>query len=307
MAEQPREPPEDRSELADLAAGLGAHLRRRKAAGKRRISDSKAAEPTPESVQGGLQIPPGGVQSGPDEGSSRKDAAASKEWLIPQPPPLSSPRSTLPNSARSAAESMARGVRDQAKACADLAQLQLGVAACTACGLCSTRTQTVFSDGSGKARLMFVGEAPGAEEDARGVPFVGRAGALLTDILTKGMGLERADVYICNVLKCRPPDNRDPTEAEKLTCTPWLDRQIELVDPEVIVPLGRHAANHVLGTELPMGRLRGQVFERNGRKVVPTFHPAYLLRSPSMKKECWKDIQLAMGLLGLEPPGKPMR
>jgi len=176
------------------------------------------------------------------------------------------------------------------------------VAACTACGLCRTRTQTVFSDGSRKARLMFVGEAPGAEEDARGVPFVGRAGALLTDILTKGMGLARADVYIANVLKCRPPENRDPSEAEKLTCTPWLDRQIELVDPQVIIPLGRHAANHVLGTDLPMAKLRGQVFERNGRNVVPTFHPAYLLRSPSMKKECWKDIQLAMGLLGLKQP-----
>jgi uracil-DNA glycosylase family 4 len=300
VPEQPREPPDERSELADLAAGLGAHLKRNKAAGKRRVRAPKASEAAAPAPRGGLQVPP---RSQPAPERVRPD----KGLLIPVPPPLSSPRSTLPNPARSAAEAMARGVRDQAKACKDLAELQRGVAACTACGLSSTRTQTVFADGSGKARLMFVGEAPGAEEDARGVPFVGRAGQLLTDILTKGMGLARADVYICNVLKCRPPENRDPTEAEKLTCTPWLDRQIELVDPEVIVPLGRHAANHVLGTELPMGKLRGQVFERNGRKVVPTFHPAYLLRSPSMKKECWKDIQLAMGLLGLEPPGKTER
>ena len=291
------EPPDEQRELADLAAGLGAHLRRRKSAGKRRVRAAQAPSAAPKAPQGALQVParaqPAADKAVPDKG-----------LLIPKPPPLSSPRSTLPNPARAAAEAMAKGVREQAKACVDLAQLQRGVAACTACGLCSTRTQTVFSDGTGKARLMFVGEAPGAEEDARGVPFVGRAGQLLTDILTKGMGLARADVYICNVLKCRPPENRDPTEAEKLTCTPWLDRQIELMDPAVIVPLGRHAANHVLGTELPMGKLRGQVFERNGRKVVPTFHPAYLLRSPSMKKECWKDIQLAMGLLGLLPPGK---
>ena len=175
-----------------------------------------------------------------------------------------------------------------------------GVAACTACGLCATRTQTVFADGSESARVMFIGEAPGADEDATGVPFVGRAGKLLSDIVEKGMGLSRAQVYIANVLKCRPPENRDPTPAEKRVCTPWLDRQIELVDPQVLIPLGRHAANHVLGTDLPMGRLRGRVHELGRRKVVPTFHPAYLLRSPGMKKECWADIQLAMGILGLK-------
>ena len=179
--------------------------------------------------------------------------------------------------------------------------LRSAVAVCTECGLCSTRTQTVFADGSPKARVMFIGEAPGAEEDARGVPFVGRAGKLLSDIIEKGMGLSRAEVYIANVLKCRPPENRDPSVAEKLVCTPWLDRQIELIDPQVLIPLGRHAANHVLGTDLPMGRLRGRVHDLGGRKVVPTFHPAYLLRSTGMKKECWADIQLAMGVLGLRP------
>ena len=178
-------------------------------------------------------------------------------------------------------------------------QLAAAVAGCTACELCHTRTQTVFSAGSGSAGVMFVGEAPGQNEDEQGLPFVGRAGALLTDIITKGMGLAREQVYIANVLKCRPPDNRDPSPSEKALCTAWLDRQIELVAPRVIVPLGRHAANHVLGRDSSMGALRGQVHERAGRKVVPTFHPAYLLRSPSEKKECWKDIQLAMRELNL--------
>ena len=296
MAERPADPSEngaseDAQELADLAAALESHLKRRRAAGVRRVSQREAPKESRKEPQ-----------PRPQTSGSPAPSRLPEKWLVPTASPQAAARAAAPNAARSAAESLAKDVRERADACKDLQELQVAVAACTACGLCRTRTQTVFSDGSRKARLMFVGEAPGAEEDARGVPFVGRAGALLTDILTKGMGLERADVYIANVLKCRPPDNRDPSEAEKLTCTPWLDRQIALVDPQVIIPLGRHAANHVLGTDLPMARLRGQVFERNGRKVVPTFHPAYLLRSPSMKKECWKDIQLAMGLLGLKSP-----
>jgi DNA polymerase len=119
------------------------------------------------------------------------------------------------------------------------------------------------------------------------------------------MGLAREEVYIANVLKCRPPGNRDPTAAEKATCTPWLERQIELANPAVLVPLGKHAANFLLGLspETPMGSTRGKVHLRHGRTLVPTFHPAYLLRSPSEKKECWRDIQVAMGVLGIEPPG----
>ena len=120
--------------------------------------------------------------------------------------------------------------------------------------------------------------------------------------MQKGMGLRRDEAFICNVLKCRPPDNRDPSPMEKLTCTPWLDRQIEMVEPEVIIALGRHAAGHLLGRDDTIGRMRGRVHERDGRKVVATYHPAYLLRSPGMKKECWKDIQLAMDLLDLKRP-----
>jgi len=192
--------------------------------------------------------------------------------------------------------------RALARGAATLEELRAVVAACTACELCETRTQTVFADGDGSRRVLFVGEAPGAEEDARGVPFVGPAGRLLTDIIVKGMRLAREEVYIANVLKCRPPGNRDPRPGEKELCTPFLDRQIELVDPRVIIPLGRHAAGHLLGTDAPLGKLRGRVHPYRGRVVVPTYHPAYLLRSPQMKSECWKDIQLAMAELGLPPP-----
>ena len=152
---------------------------------------------------------------------------------------------------------------------------------------------------------MFVGEAPGAEEDLRGVPFVGPAGQLLTDIVEKGMGLARSEVVIANVLKCRPQGNRDPQAHEKELCTPWLDRQIELVDPEILIPLGRHASNHLLGLDASMGSLRGRVHMRGERKVVPTYHPAYLLRDPSQKRHTWADIQLAMREMGLAPPGGP--
>jgi DNA polymerase len=151
---------------------------------------------------------------------------------------------------------------------------------------------------------MFIGEAPGANEDAQGVPFVGKAGQLLTDIITKGMRLARADVYIANVLKCRPPDNRDPTPAEKAMCTPWLDRQIELVGAELLIPLGLHAAQHLLESKESIGRLRGRLAWRRGRKVVPTFHPAFLLRSPEQKPACWQDIQVALRELGLPIPGR---
>jgi DNA polymerase len=194
--------------------------------------------------------------------------------------------------------------RARAAACGTLAELRARVAACTACGLARTRTQTVFGDGSERARLLFVGEAPGENEDRAGVPFVGAAGRLLTDIIEKGMRLARAEVYIANVLKCRPPGNRDPEPEEKALCTPFLDRQIELIDPAVIVTLGLHAAQHVLRSTLSMGRLRNRVHAWNGRKVVATYHPAFLLRTPSAKKDCWQDIQLAMRELGLplSPP-----
>jgi uracil-DNA glycosylase len=216
------------------------------------------------------------------------------------PEPIREP-SRPPAPAPVAVEAGVKELRERAASIADLASLQAAVAECKACSLCETRTQTVFSAGQGR-RVMFVGEAPGFHEDQQGEPFVGPAGQLLTDILEKGMGLQRDEVTIANVLKCRPPENRDPSPEEKALCTAWLDRQIELTDPEVIIPLGRHAANHLLGTQDSMGRLRGKVHLRGGRKVIPTYHPAFLLRSPQMKKDCWQDIQLALVELGLAPP-----
>ena len=270
------------SERGRLAAGLRAHLARRRAMGQRRVSPA---------------APPSHPEPPPALGEVREDRPAAA--AVAPAPGTSSPDRPVSTSAESPAGSPAA----LAPGCEDLDALREAVAGCTACGLCEGRTQTVFADGSGSARVMFAGEAPGFHEDRQGVPFVGKAGQLLTDIITKGMGLQRQDVYIANVLKCRPPENRDPSAEEKRLCTPWLDRQIELVDPAVIIPLGRHAANHILNSETSMGRLRGRVHGLGGRKVVPTYHPAYLLRNPGGKKECWQDIQLAMKELGLSPPG----
>ena len=238
-----------------------------------------------------------------------RERARPKKKAVGAPVPASAPARSIPARATPAGrlDGPARtpeDVRAQAAAATDLESLRACVSRCEACVLAKTRKQTVFMDGKGTRRLMFVGEAPGADEDEQGLPFVGRAGKLLTDIITKGMGIPREEVTIANVLKCRPPENREPTPAEKATCTPWLDRQIELVDPKVIVPLGRHAAMHVLRIDAPMGAMRARVHPQGARQIVPTYHPAYLLRSPGEKKECWKDIQLAMKELGMPIPAR---
>lgn len=277
-------------DLQALTRALRGHLARRSAMGDRRIprwdgpivgqpAEADPAPPAKPPAQGQpaseQDTPKGPVQSG---------------WgSTPDPGPETAAR----------AEALAKA----AAGCPDLPSLRASIEGCDACSLSQSRNRTVFMDGAGPARVMFVGEAPGYHEDQQGVPFVGKAGQLLTDIIEKGMGLPRDKVAIANVLKCRPPDNRDPLPAEKQLCTTWLDRQIELVQPEVLIALGRHAAGHLLGNEEPLSRLRGQVWARKGRKVVATYHPAYLLRSPSEKKECWKDIRLAMAELGLDPPG----
>jgi DNA polymerase len=175
--------------------------------------------------------------------------------------------------------------------------LEAAVSGCHRCPLATTRTQTVFGVGDRAARLMVVGEAPGADEDRVGQPFVGRAGQLLNAIL-HAAGFAREQVYIANILKCRPPRNRDPQPAEVAQCLPYLGRQIELVDPALILCVGRIAAQNLLGTETPIGRLRGQVRRlASGRPVVVTYHPAYLLRSPGEKRKVWDDLKLAMEVL----------
>ena len=179
------------------------------------------------------------------------------------------------------------------------------VAACRKCAhLAASRTQTVFADGSPTARLMFVGEAPGADEDRIGLPFVGRAGQLLTDMITKGMGMKREEVYIANVLKCRPPGNREPSVEEATNCRSFLERQIETVRPEFLCLLGRSAAFTLLGSSLSMARLRRKWYRYRGIPTIATYHPSYLLRTPSAKKDAWQDLQMLMNAMGLPIPGR---
>ncbi|MEX2149104.1 MAG: uracil-DNA glycosylase [Steroidobacteraceae bacterium] len=188
------------------------------------------------------------------------------------------------------------GMRSDSVPGLDWDALEAAVRDCRLCGLCDTRTQTVFGTGERKARLMVIGEAPGAEEDRQGEPFVGRAGQLLNSMLAAA-GFERNEVYIANVLKCRPPNNRDPGALEASQCLPYLRRQIELVGPAAILCVGRIAAQRLLGREEPLARMRGQVHEFGGVPVVVTYHPAYLLRSPTEKRKAWTDLTLALGVL----------
>lgn len=178
-----------------------------------------------------------------------------------------------------------------------LAAVRADIGDCTRCKLHTQgRTQVVFGVGNPNADLMFVGEAPGADEDVQGVPFVGRAGQLLTKII-EAIGLEREDVYIANVIKCRPPGNRNPEPDEVETCEPFLFRQIDIIKPKVIVALGKFGAQTLLRTDAPISKLRGRVFDYRGAKLIPTFHPAYLLRNPSAKREVWEDMKLVKKLL----------
>jgi DNA polymerase len=178
-----------------------------------------------------------------------------------------------------------------------LAGVKTFMGECTRCKLSTLgRTQVVFGVGNPNADLMFVGEAPGADEDVQGVPFVGRAGQLLTKII-EAIELKREDVYIANVIKCRPPGNRNPEPDEIATCEPFLFRQIDLIKPKVIVTLGKFAAQCLLRSEEPISRLRGRLFDYRGAKLIPTFHPAYLLRNPSSKREVWEDMKLVKKIL----------
>jgi DNA polymerase len=186
---------------------------------------------------------------------------------------------------------------------AALADLAGKVAVCTKCRyLAETRTQTVFGTGSPEARVMFIGEAPGSEEDRLGEPFVGRAGALLTDMITKGMGLKREQVYIANILKCRPPENRNPTSEEMDNCFPYLEQQIATIRPEFLCLLGRVAVIALLKTTLSMNKARGRWHRYRGIPTLVTYHPAFLLRKPEFKKEAWEDLQMLMKEMGLQPP-----
>jgi DNA polymerase len=182
-----------------------------------------------------------------------------------------------------------------------LAELEREMANCTECSLASTRTNLVFGVGSPEADILFIGEAPGADEDAQGIPFVGRAGQLLTKIIG-AMGIRREDVYIANILKCRPPENRNPRPTEVVHCLPYIRRQIAVIRPKVIVCLGGVAAKTLLQSDMPVGRMRGTFLDYEGIPLIVTFHPAYLLRNPGGKTEVWEDMKRVLHKLGMPIP-----
>lgn len=259
-----------------------------------------------EGIEGLPVAPPTRARQTPAPAVSGATAAALPPTAAPgayrasseEHAPLATPAPPRSTSAPSALFSRYPGLEKTAT----LEELCEFVGDCTRCKLAPLRTHLVFGLGNPRAELMFVGEAPGADEDARGEPFVGRAGQLLTDIIERGMGLKRADVYICNVIKCRPPDNRNPEPDEVAACEPFLMRQIDLVRPRAIVGLGTFAVQALLKVKTPISRLRGVWQEVRGVRMMPTFHPAYLLRSPGEKRVVWQDIQEVMKLLGLKPP-----
>ena len=210
---------------------------------------------------------------------------------------VAAPRAAGPSSAPMAAAPTAVVPRP-APAYPNLEAIREWIGDCQRCQLAGTRKNIVFGQGNPNAQLMFVGEAPGADEDEQGLAFVGRAGQLLTDIIEKGMKLRREDVFIANILKCRPPGNRNPEPDEILQCHPFLEKQIETIHPKVLVGLGKFSCQWLLKTMEPITKLRGRMGTFNGIQVMPTYHPANLLRNPSAKKDVWEDMKVVLGLLG---------
>lgn len=230
-----------------------------------------------------------------------------KSKAIPESPvpglsePAMPPRKTAPLTVVPSPPSEAIPAAERPAA---LEAIRADIGDCTRCPLAfQGRHKIVFADGDPNARLMFVGEGPGADEDAQGLPFVGRAGQLLNNMIN-AMGVKREQVYIANIVKCRPPQNRTPEPEEANTCMQFLWRQIDVVQPEVMVALGATAATYLLGMKSPLAGLRGRIHQVRGLKLIVTYHPAYLLRDPNQKKEAWKDLQIAMTELGLKAPTK---
>ncbi len=239
---------------------------------------------------------PRGESSSP-EGQSKRESASPAGRSAPSVPPaphfLETPMTPDPVS------TLSRDERRQA-----LTLLAAEVKKCTKCAaLCSTRTQTVFGDGGPGVELCFIGEAPGADEDAQGLPFVGAAGQLLNKII-QACGLKREEVYICNIIKCRPPANRTPLPNEAANCRDFLERQLQLVQPKYICALGGCAATNLLGTTLSLGKLRGKLHDYHGIPVLVTYHPAYLLphRNPGAKKDVWEDMKFLLTAMGRPIP-----
>ncbi len=260
------------------------------------IADQNAGDPEPihpPSLVSGTAAAPNNMRashSGSDMGEGNAYAQPDQEQAIPPRKSITAPPAISDLIAPAARAVALQIIRDE-------------IGECTRCALPPGRHTLVFGDGSPTARLMFVGEGPGADEDAQGIPFVGKAGQLLNNMIS-AMGLKREEVYIANVVKCRPPANRTPEPDEANTCSPFLFRQIDVVRPEVLVALGATAATYLLGQRQPLAGLRGRVHAFRGTKLIVTYHPAFLLRDPRQKKEAWADLQIAMRELGLNPPSR---
>ncbi|HET8541034.1 MAG TPA: uracil-DNA glycosylase [Anaeromyxobacter sp.] len=289
------------TEAAEIAAEALRHLAW--------LADAGVAEvPEPAvSHDHGVRAPPGPVRGGPS-----RDARETSGRAPPSPPPSAPTATSTPARAPTAAPTSSAAATPRAGAyrlgdrgCGSPALLAVReeLGECARCKLAPARTNLVFGVGDPRAELMFVGEGPGADEDLQGEPFVGRAGQLLTRMI-EAMGYRREDVYIANVVKCRPPGNRNPEPDEMDACEPFLRAQIRAVAPRAIVALGKIAAQTLLRDTTPISRLRGRWATYEGTRLMPTFHPAYLLRSPEEKKKAWEDLQLVMRELGKAPPSR---
>ncbi len=249
-----------------------------------------------QSLMATVEEDPSSVETTDSEAAPENEQGTANPQTLQETTPIP-PRKTISSSPQ------VSGIVAPSEREAALRLIQEDIGDCTRCALHKGRHKIVFADGSANARLMFVGEGPGADEDAQGLPFVGRAGQLLNNMIA-AMGLRREEVYIANIVKCRPPGNRTPEPDEANTCSPFLFRQIDVVRPEVLVALGATAATYLLGQRQPLAGLRGRVHSVRGSRLIVTYHPAYLLRDPRQKKEAWADLQIAMKELGLKAPGK---
>ena len=234
---------------------------------------------------------------------TRSETAPQSVSRAPLPQGFIGEEPAIPARKATTASTIVAAATAPADRAAALQVIQEDIGECTRCELHKGRHTIVFGQGDPNARLMFVGEGPGADEDAQGLPFVGRAGQLLNNMIA-AMGLKREEVYIANVVKCRPPNNRTPEPEEANTCLPFLLRQIDVIRPQVLVALGATAATYLLGQRQPLAALRGRIHAVRGSSLIVTYHPAYLLRDPRQKKEAWADLQIAMRELGLRAPAR---
>lgn len=271
-----------REELNDILADIRTHLEFQQALGVKVVDIGEIA-PVPAATAPAAPTPPAATKTTPAPAvAPSKPAAPQRQSPAPAPP---APAAKKPEPARTAFTT--------------LEEIREEIGDCQRCKLYPGRTTIVFGEGDPKATIVFVGEGPGFEEDQQGRPFVGPAGQLLTDIIEKGMKIKRAEVYICNIVKCRPPGNRNPEPDEVDTCIGFVKQQIAVIKPKVIVTLGNVPTQNLLGTKQGITKLRGTWQEYDGIPVMPTFHPSYLLRSPGEKGKAWEDIKLVMKKLGM--------